>query len=101
MLDPIFHAGSHYSGLEGQNPLTQHSSHAGFHAAFDGAQDTVGVLCCKNTFDLMGALLVKSGILIKMCLSLLFSASSLICIYVHIQVYMYADICIFLKYKFA
>lgn len=68
---------------------------------FDGSQDTGGALCCKNTFDLMGTLLEKFSIPIKLCVSLPSSASSHICIYVYIHVYMYVDICILLKEKFA
>jgi len=37
-------AGSHQSGVEGQNPLPRPAGHA----AFDAARDTVGLLCCEH-----------------------------------------------------
>ncbi|KAK4824005.1 hypothetical protein QYF61_009219 [Mycteria americana] len=44
-LDAVLQVGSHQSRVEGQNPLPQPAGHA----AFDAAQDTVGLVGCERT----------------------------------------------------
>jgi len=46
-LDTGLQVGSHQSGAEGQNPLSQPAGHA----AFDAVLDTVGFLGCEHTLS--------------------------------------------------
>jgi len=50
-LDARLQVGSHQSGTEGQNPLPRPAGHA----AFDAAQDTVGLLAVSAYCQLMGS----------------------------------------------
>ncbi|KAK4828848.1 LOW QUALITY PROTEIN: hypothetical protein QYF61_000905 [Mycteria americana] len=66
-LDAVLQVGSHQSRVEGQNHLPRPAGHA----AFDAAQDTVGLLGCERT------LLAHVQLFIHLCPQVLFHRAAL------------------------